>query len=557
MLTPLLIKRVALLIALASLVALSGAGPEPRIQVVPEVVAPGGVARVVLRLPSLARTHAAYLHYGFNGWNVPLAGPGAGSDEELGNINYFKHVSLREEGDGSFTADIEVPIAARALHFAVCWNQCGSGDWDNNGGRDYSWPIAFPYIGPYLAWAPGVAPDTGMTVTFFTSIDEPAWIRFGREDQTQELRDEGGERHSFTLTDLAPDTAYWYEVGAGGHTSPRYELRTARPAGALSRLSFGVFGDAQDNGETGVFGRTTAEIVAHHDDLDFLIVTGDMPWNDHAADWWAYFDKGRALFARKVVMPAIGNHDTPGVTSNPDHSSYRRFFDVPAAAAGGASYEFGFGPARFFALDSERLVDFSVPDGAQLRWLNERFAARRAEIAASDAPLWTFTFRHIPSFNAGRRHWAQQFDFRAPTRAFAGVVDWDFSGHEHLAQRFQPLRTGGDGSARTMRAYGRGDDDGVGYLLVPPAGAHPEVGLLPASGSNGAIRRLLAFPADPGFAEASSFNGFARVDIDGSVIQLRTFGAARSGDEATRGYFVRDEVRYSRQVGGSHPIVSP
>jgi hypothetical protein len=142
--------------------SLLGARPQTSdagaVRVVPAVVQPGSRTKVILRLPSMAHAHSATLHYGFNGWNVPLSGPGAGQSEDVGNINYFKQAPMTPTGAGSFEVDIDVPADARALHFVTCWDACAGNEWDNNNGRDYSWPITFPFIGPILSWDETIAP---------------------------------------------------------------------------------------------------------------------------------------------------------------------------------------------------------------------------------------------------------------------------------------------------------------------------------------------------------------------------------------------------------------
>jgi hypothetical protein len=521
------------------------------ISVDPVVPVPGQSATIRLAFPGFAGARAVYLHYGFNGWNVPLSGPGAGSETVTANVNYFKHEPMRAVGAGdglTYELTLAVPPEARALHFVACWNECGAGQWDNNDRRDYSWPIVFPYIGPSLTWTEATAPDTGIAITFMTSLDEPAWLEIGPTGgPVRRLEDGAGQRHSFVLTDLQPDTRYTYRVGAGAdRVSAAYEFKTAPPLASLEALSFIAFNDAQDNGESGRFSDTIAELVRSHADVDFAIIPGDMPWNDTPGDWWTFFDKARPFMARKVVMPAIGNHDNPGVGSSLENASFKSFFALPQPAGEGCFYEFGFGPARFFALDSERMVDFREPYGAQLRWLSDRLEARRRETAAAPERHWTFTYWHIPPFNAGARHWQQQFDFRQITPPFAGVVDWDIAAHEHLGQRFAPIVPSRSEAPRAAPHYGTDAAGGVGFLVVPPSGVQPETGLVVNARDNGFIRDLLQFPDDPQSTRAQAFNGFERIDIDGATIRLRMFGRSPGGSDADRGYYVRDDVTYRK-----------
>lgn len=517
-------------------------GTPERVSVEPARVTPGSPTKVYYENSEVAG-RTVYVHYGVNGWNLPIGGPGAGSETDIGNLNHYVRKPMRfDAGRGRYEADLTVPSGSRALHFAFCFDACRVGDWDNNDSRDYSWPVVFPYIGPVLTWNEHTQPSTGVVVSFENSWSAPAWIEYGKEGQAPTRKTSvAGLVHRFELSGLAPDTRYTYRVGVGTEfVSPVHRFKTAKSFNGLNSLSFVVFGDAQDNGENGRFARLTADVAAQQPDIDFVLSTGDLPWNDHAGDWWSFFDKGRALFASKVVMPAQGNHDTPTVDSHPDHRSFYRYFDLPETSDQRAHYRFVFGPAEFYAMNSERPSELGR-NGAQYRWISNHLAQRRTRLAGNSSSKWTFAYWHIPPFNAGERHYGQQYQFRDVSTLFDGVLDWHFGGHEHVYQRMRPLKNAANPEITSR--YGLGEDDGVGYLVVPSSGVSGGTGFV-STQSRPELRERLAYPVlARDVNNSSAFIGYTRVDIRGSAIDLKIYSLPSNDGGQAR---IVDRVQYDK-----------
>ena len=501
-----------------------------KISVQPELVKPGRQIEVFYENPSVS-SKAVFVHLGFNGWNLRSAEPDAGSDIENGNTNYFIRRKMTFDSVSQrFSAIVVVPESARAMHFAFCWNTCSSGEWDNNGGKDYARPVVFPYLGPVLTWEHQKQSDTAITISFEHPLAGEAWIEYSAASavRTKLVSAASGPMHRFQLQNLKPGTRYNYRVGVGStYRSKMYSFKTLATPVHPVRLSFLVFGDAQDNGESGRFSATADAMASEQSDVDFVVSTGDMPWNDKPGDWWSFFDKGRNLFATKVVMPSLGNHDTPGVGSSPNHESFNYYFQHPGKKSAKSHYRYDVGPVAFFAMNSERTRELTST-GEQTMWLRGQLAERSRYRNNEVRDQWTFAYWHIAPFNAGSRHWRQQFDLRSPLTFFGTQVDWHFSGHEHLYQRMKPI--GFSGRSFTLRPeYGTQPNQGVGYIVVPSGGAVPEANLVTVK-DNRAIREAVAFPAiDPDQNSTQPFNGYTRVDINGSAISVKTFGMDRDG----------------------------
>jgi hypothetical protein len=261
-------------------------------------------------------------------------------------------------------------------------------------------------------------------------------------------------------------------------------------------------------------------------DLQLVISTGDLPWNDHPGDWWSFFDKGRPIFNRWLFLPAVGNHDTPGVGSSRDHQSFLHYFAVPTDSPEVAHYQFQASNVRFYAMNSERPDEFQ-PKGAQYQWLEQRLTDRSSRRQGSPC-AWRMAYWHIPPFNAGRRHYRSQFQFRPLLQLFAERIDWQFSGHEHMYQRFEPIRPVGF-RHQLNDQYGRRRDGGVGYAIIPSGGVYPEGRFIDYS-VNPALRAALAFPrlaASENFYQSAI--GFLRVEVDGARFRLNSLQVDASG----------------------------
>jgi hypothetical protein len=140
---------------------------------------------------------------------------------------------------------------------------------------------------------------------------------------------------------------------------------------------------------------------------------------------------------------------------------------------------------------------------------------------------WVFVGYHHPSYDAGIRFANEQLDYRAITELFDGNVDLVFTGHEHLYQRFSPLQF----SASLAHSYGAGPEDGVGYIVVPPAGNESSNEIVFSQGVGSESRDLLAFPELSEVDNiAFSEQGYIRVDLSPKRLQMSAFGVGNLND---------------------------
>lgn len=505
---------------------------EEEVYVTPRKLASGEKATVHYK-GELKDRDALKIRYGFNGWNVPPDGRNDFQSEYTGGNNNFYRELRMDKVSNEYLANIDIPRWARAVHFVFH----DDGHWDNNDMWDYSKSITFPYIGPYLTWSDEVDPTTGVNVSFETSEHCNVKVEYGKTERLENQPiEEVGRTHHIPLTSLTPGTQYYYRIADEfGQESDMYTFRTAQLSTTTCR--FIVLADMQDNGDDRRW-QDVAEAIGKErrgafDFADFALIAGDMPWNDKPGHWWTFFDNGRSIFPEMVIMPAVGNHDTPGVGSAADTSSFQRYFRVPMANGPGDSssyYRFRYGQSHFIALNSENSKDLSK-NGEQYRFVEDEL---QAMAASQDRPQWVFTFWHKPPYNCVDYHRHEQYDYRPITELFDGDVDWVFCGHVHSYQRMNPLRFEG----QIQQKYGRREGEGVGYMVVPPAGNRPESDFFFFAENDEQkerYRERLAFPY-------RSPIGFVRVDVQGKAIAIEAYGIDAKNDAA-----VIDRCSYKKE----------
>jgi hypothetical protein len=218
--------------------------------------------------------------------------------------------------------------------------------------------------------------------------------------------------HELTLTNLAPDTRYFYAVGdgetdlAGG---PEHYFWT-RPIHAKPTRIW-VLGDAGTSfnqpdytglglikeGQRAVRDAYYAHAGPRYTDVWLLL--GDNAYNNGLdGDYQTnFFEIYPTATRQSVIWPALGNHEVD-VLGTGDDRAYLEIFSLPARGeAGGVAsgseryYSFDYGNIHFVCLDSE--VSSREPDSPQLTWL-------KADLAANTKD-WLIVFWHSPPYSKG------------------------------------------------------------------------------------------------------------------------------------------------------------
>ena len=510
---------------------------QPHVFVTPHDAQPGDVVTVRYE-GALADSEGVTMRYGWNGWvDLPRTKGLVGAPDPYGTDLFYAQAAMTADGSGH-SLDLTLPQGARSLHMVFLADD-RPGELDDNEGLEYHHALVFPYIGPFLTWNDQARPANGVVVSFETSEPCLGVIALGTGEEP--LRLIAGQAqdslHHFELSDLEPDTEYFYQVhSSAGRSSEVFSFRTA-PAQSDS-LEFVVLADVQDNGaENDRWPSVAQAILQERGDAAFVLAVGDLAADDRPGWWWRFFDGGRDLFASVPLLPVVGNHDTPFSASNSDVTSFTRYFDLPQAWGSEVCYAQDYGPARFLLLSSETPEEFEV-GGVQRDWLEQELLATWD--GTERVVEWVFAAWHHPPYDIGGRFAKDQSTYRPITELCDGYVDWVFTGHEHIYQRFAPVRY----EAQAAGAYGIGPEDGVGYLVTPAAGDSLWSYLVNPESPDADARPLLSFPElDEEVTETDVEHGFLTVSIDGPSIVIESWGMGDS--EQPMDPWLRDSVSYS------------
>lgn len=231
--------------------------------------------------------------------------------------------------------------------------------------------------------------------------------------------------HAVTLTDLEPGTTYVYAVGDGSDNGWT-ELAEFTTAPEVSEaFSFVYMGDVQMGYPRwrSLLGRVFRE----RPDAAFYLLAGDnVNRGNDRNDWDAMLHHCRGVFDRRVVAPAVGNHEYHG--GPPD--LYRAMFTLrengPESVPTEQAYSFEYGNALFVVLDSYQ------PPERYTEWLDATLANNEA--------VWKFVMLHHPLYSSGPGRdnpWLRE----ALLPIFDKYhVDMVFQGHDHAYLRTGPMK---------------------------------------------------------------------------------------------------------------------
>jgi len=330
--------------------------------------------------------------------------------------------------------------------------------------------------GPYLQ----MGAPTRMTVRWRSIAPVSSTVRYG--DAPINLLNEVSDsalttEHLITLTDLAPDTKYYYAIVDGGTTvvggGDAHHFTTSPLAGTFKPIRIWAFGDS---GKPGTDQRNVRDAYYDYTDdtpTDVWLMLGDNAYSVGTDVQYqeALFDSYDDLLITTPLWPTRGNHDNLYVGIGND---YYDIFSLPdSAQAGGmqsdteAYYSFDHGNVHFICLDSEG-GSRELPGGAMLPWLTNDLASTMQD--------WIIAFWHHPPYSRGSH------DSDVETRMIsmrqyilpvleAGGVDLVLTGHSHSYERSY-LLDGHYGPASTFAVShkvdaGDGDPVGDGAYVKP------------------------------------------------------------------------------------------
>ena len=228
--------------------------------------------------------------------------------------------------------------------------------------------------------------DYGTTYSNYPSSKSP--------DRTVSYK---GMNNTFArLTDLQPNTAYYFVIKDSQGTSERFWFKTA-PADK-SRLSFIAGGDSRNNRTPRQnANRLVAKLKPHA-----VLFGGDMTDSDSSSQWQTWFNDWQLTTASDgrmfPIVAARGNHED-------SNNSIYNLFDVPSSSVYYA-ITFGDNLVRTYTLNTEISIS-----GNQTSWLQN-------DLNANSGAIWKIAQYHKPmrphvsyksEGNSQYNNWAQLF----------------------------------------------------------------------------------------------------------------------------------------------------
>ena len=299
--------------------------------------------------------------------------------------------------------------------------------------------------GPYLQ----SASQTGITIVWNTDQAFGCALRYGKHPESldSEVSLGAGNVHVAVLTNLQPDTKYFYEIDVDGNlvfSGDDYWFRTYPPVGGTRPFSFLAWGDS------GTGDASQSAVATQMDTLvprpEFALGIGDLvyPAGEPANYNPHYFGPYRNLIRNMVIWPAMGNHDAGTASGQPYLDAF--YCPTNTGASGNPSntelyYSFDYGNSHFVCLDSQVTYGLgAAAQSAMLQWLADDLDA-----ANTQGARWKFVYFHHPPYTKGTHDSdteAQLIWMRTnlnPVMEARGV-DMVLTGHSHVYERTYLLK---------------------------------------------------------------------------------------------------------------------
>ena len=290
-------------------------------------------------------------------------------------------------------------------------------------------PTEFEFsVQPYLQY---VTQDS-ITVMWETTRPASSTVWFGEtSDVTQnEKRDGQSYVHEVKLQNLEPETQYFYKVISTDDQSKTVESKvfTFQTANRFETpFAFAVISDTQSNPK--VAGQVAN--MAWGQRPNFLLHPGDLVGTGTNDNHWKnqFFPSMHPLISRVAFFPVLGNHEV----------NARNYYDYMSLPTPEYYYQFSYGNADFFMIDTNRKVD---ENSEQYQWLDKALSRSKA--------TWKFVCHHHPPYSSDENDYGNLWKTNKSTRGDKRVrvltklydkhaVDVVWCGHIHSYERTWPL----------------------------------------------------------------------------------------------------------------------
>ncbi|MCF8277032.1 MAG: metallophosphoesterase family protein [Flavobacteriales bacterium] len=323
-----------------------------------------------------------------------------------------------------------------------------------------------------------------VTVCFRTDAAVAALVKYGvsPNELDQKSRTEKADtNHEITITNLQPNTRYYYEVVTGEEVlftrSEDLYFRTHPETGTSETINGWVLGDCGTANDDQRAVRDAYYSFIGNEPTDMILFLGDNAYNigtDKEYQKAIFENMYENRLKNTIAWSCIGNHDGASAKSATQSGPYYDIFHFPTQAECGgvasgteAYYSFNYGNAHFISLDSHQ-SDRAV-GGTMYKWLESDLANNTAK--------WLIVFWHHPAYSMGSHNSDKEDRLIEMRENFLPLleqhgVDAIFSGHSHTYERSYMLNGHyGDSDSFDKQKHtvsngsGNGREDGDGAYL--------------------------------------------------------------------------------------------
>jgi hypothetical protein len=368
-------------------------------------------------------------------------------------INGVSATAVTGAGAGPYTFSFEEPatgvvhvaLSAAVLDLAAQPNAYAGSNWTYV--LDPNLPPPTFTRGPYLQ----IQTPTSMTIRWRTTTATDSRVDFGldADNRTNRVVDATvSTEHTVILTNLTPDTRYFYACGTTDGRMLRdtnFYFDTAPPVGTVrpTRIwyvsDFG-FGDAseravRDSYFTHVAREKPADVFITGGDNDQRSGT-DAGYTDYVFGTnWAY----GWLLRNLAVWPTPGNHDY----STAQGANYYTAFTLPTQGEAGGVPS---GSEAYYSFDYANIhfINFDGIDGAKSASTNTPMVQWLIQDLAANTQPWVIAYWHGPPYSKGSHDsdsttdtlaWMVQMRENVVPILEAYGVDMTICGHSHVHER--------------------------------------------------------------------------------------------------------------------------
>ncbi len=286
-------------------------------------------------------------------------------------------------------------------------------------------------VQPYLQYGT----QTGMTVMWRSAVPAAGALLWGEtaECANRVAGAADKEIHEIRLTDLKPETQYFYKTETTGPDGGNVvsDLATFQTAVAEDTpFAFAVISDTQGNPQ--VSKRISDAAWGHRP--SFVLHPGDLVNTGGVDDQWTdqFFPGMQPLIRHVPFYSVLGNHE----------QNARNYYDYTSLPAPEWFYTFTYGNTEFFMVDSNR----NVGPGS------EQYPMLEAALKKSTS-RWKIVCHHHPPYSSDENDYGDLWKTNRSTRGDTRVraltplyekygVDLVWNGHIHSYERTWPIKAG-------------------------------------------------------------------------------------------------------------------